>query len=444
MTGEVLALEEAATLPAAAARLVGDPRRLGLYLFGGALMLLVNLADPAVGLANIPISFFLKNRLHLAAHDQAIFRLWIAVPLFLSFAFGFLRDRWSPFGAGDRGHLIVFGLLTAAVFATVAFLPPVYGVLMGGVIVATAAFQMVLGASNGLLSTIGQQQAMAGRMSVVLGVAATAPLVASNVGGGALSQLLEGEGAVGAARILFLVAAAIMVAIVTLALCRPRALFSVARIERSSDHFLQDVVRLARHWPVYPVIMIQVLWQFAPASGLVLQYHMTDALHGTDFQWGLWNAVFLGSFVPVFVAYGFLCQRFKLGWLLWGGFGLAVCQMVPLLFVHTAWGAIIAAAPMGIIGGVAQAALTDLVIRSCPSRLQGTMMLLWGVTIYYIAVRFGDLLGAEIYDHWGGFFVAVWATIGIYALILPVLLLVPKHLLVTRDGEALAAVEAST
>jgi hypothetical protein len=439
MTGEVVMLEEAAILPAASAPLVADPRRLGLYLFGGALMLLVNLADPAVGLANIPISFFLKNRLHLAAHEQAIFRLWIAVPLFLSFAFGFLRDRWSPFGAGDRGHLILFGLLTAAIYVTVAFLPPVYGVLMGGVIVATGAFQVVLGAGNGLLSTIGQQQAMAGRMSVLLGVASTAPAIASNVGGGLLSQFLEGKGAVGAARVLFLISAAIMLAIVTLALCRPRALFNVAHVERSTDHFFQDIGRLARHWPVYPVILIQILWQFAPASGLVLQYHMTDALHGSDLQWGLWNAVFLGSFVPVFVAYGFLCQRFQLGWLLWVGFILAVFQMVPLLFVKTAWGAVIAAAPMGLIGGLGQAALTDLVIRSCPPRLQGTMMLLWGITIYFIAVRFGDLLGTQIYDHGGGFYVAVWATIGIYALILPVILLVPKRLLATRDGEALEA-----
>jgi len=35
--------------------------------------------------------------------------------------------------------------------------------------------------------------------------------------------------------------------------------------------------------------------------------------------------------------------------------------------------------------------------------------------------------------------VAVWATIAIYALILPVLLLVPKRLIATRDGEALEA-----
>jgi hypothetical protein len=65
------------------------------------------------------------------------------------------------------------------------------------------------------------------------------------------------------------------------------------------------------------------------------------------------------------------------------------------------------------------------------------MMMLFGSSIYFISTRFGDLLGTEIYDHWGGFKVAVWATIFIYALILPVILLVPKHLIATRDGEAL-------
>jgi MFS family permease len=168
---------------------------------------------------------------------------------------------------------------------------------------------------------------------------------------------------------------------------------------------------------------------------------MSDDLHGSDFQWAAWNATFLGCFIPIFVAYGFLCQRFRLSRLLWLGFGLAVFQMVPLLFVRSANGAILAAIPMGVIGALAQAALVDLAIRSCPRGLQGTMMLLFGTSIYWVAVRFGDLLGAQIYAHWGGhwvgFNVAVWATIFIYALILPVLLLVPKRLIATRDGETL-------
>ena len=436
MTGEIISVEEVVVIEAAVP-LIADRRRLSLFLFGGLLMLLINVGDPAVGLINIPVSFFLKNRLHLAAHEQAMFRLAIGAPLFVSFVFGFLRDRWSPFGSGDRGHLMLFGVLTALVYAVVAFLPPIYGVLLAGMIIATAAFQVVVGAASGLISTIGQQQAMAGRMSVLLGVAGTAPALASNLGGGALSQFLEGQGAIAAARTLFLVAAGILLAVALLGLMRPRALFAAARVERPTSHFADDIRRLARHWPVYPVLIIQLLWQFGPAVGTVLQYHMTNTLHGTDFEWAAWNAVFLGSFVPVFVAYGFLCQRFKLSWLLWVGFVLAVFQAVPLLFVKTAVGAIIAAAPMGVIGGLAQAALTDLAIRSCPRRLQGTMMMLFGSSIYFISTRFGDLLGTEIYDHWGGFDVAVWATIAIYALILPVILLAPKRLIATRDGEAL-------
>jgi hypothetical protein len=111
-----------------------------------------------------------------------------------------------------------------------------------------------------------------------------------------------------------------------------------------------------------------------------------------------------------------------------------------MLIVHTAKEALIAAVPMAVIGGLAQAALTDLAIRACPSRLQGTMMMLFTTAFYYFGWRVGDLIGSDLYDHHGGFYTTVWAQIGVYMLILPLLLLVPKHLMATRDGEALEAV----
>ena len=51
-------------------------------------------------------------------------------------------------------------------------------------------------------------------------------------------------------------------------------------------------------------------------------------------------------------------------------------QLVPLLFIHSVTGALIAAAPIGLMGGVATAAYLDLMIRSCPRGLQGTMLML--------------------------------------------------------------------
>jgi len=435
MTGEIAVPLEPIEAPTP---LVQDQKRFGLFLFGGALMILVGLGDPSIGITAIPVAFFLKNRLHLTASGLADFKLWTAIPLFLSFGFGFLRDRWNPFGRGDSGHLMLFGALTALTYVVLAYVPPVYGVWLAGILISTAVFQVVLGAGNGLISVIGQQQALAGQMSAVLSIAASAPILLSSTLGGLLSDYLEGKGAADAARLLFLIAAALMAGVAIVGAFRPRVLFAAATVERSEHHFLKDVGRLLKHWPIYPVVIIQVLWQFAPATGIVLQYHMSDALHGSDFQWGAWNAVFYGSFLPVYVGYGFLCQRFTLRTLLWVGFGMAVFQMTPLLFVHTAWGAVIAAAPMGMIGGIAQAALIDLAIRSCPPKLQGTMMMLITATVYYIAVRFGDRFGAFIYDGHGGFLGAVWITIVIYALILPVILLVPGRLIDTRDGEALA------
>jgi MFS family permease len=408
---------------------------LALMLYGGALLTLVNVAVPAGGLIGIPVAFFLKNRLHLSAHDLAVFNLWVGAPLFVSFLFGFLRDRWSPFGTGDRGHVVVFGLATLLIYAAVAFAPPTEGVLLASLLVATVTSQIVISASAGLLAAAGQREARAGGMSTVLGLATALPLLAGFLVGGVLSGLLEGRGADIAARILFLTGAGLMAAIVLLGLLGPRSLFVRGAVGRPSTTPWADVGRLLRHWPVWPVVAIQLLWQFAPAQGIVLQYHITNTLHASDAQWGAWNAIFYGAFIPVYLAYSVVCRRAPLIWLLWIGFTIAVAQMAPLLFVHTAVGALWAALAMGLMGGLGQSALVDLAIRSAPAGLQGTMIMLF-TGIYYVAVRFGDLLGTEVYDHHGGFVPAVVVTIVVYALILPLLLLVPRRLTATADGEA--------
>ena len=403
-------------------------------LLGGALLLLINFAGPMNGLIGIPVAFFLKNRLHLAAHEMAIFNLMTGAPLFASFVFGFTRDRWSPFGGGDRAHIVVFGLATLAIYGVMALSPPAYGPLLVSLLLATVTFQMVFGASNGLLTAIAQREVMTGGMSMVLGVAAAVPALIGFLLGGEISGLLEGRAADVAARVLFFGAAGLMGAIALFGAIGPRVLFARQAIEGPAISPMADLRRLLRHWPVYPVIAIQILWQFAPAMGIVLQYHVTNTLHASDAQWGAWNAIFYGSFTPVYLAYSFVCRRVRLFWLLWIGFGVAVVQMTPLLMIHSAVGALWVAAPMGLLGAVAQAALVDLAIRSAPKGLQGTMIMLF-TAAYWISLRFGDLFGTLLYDHYGGFIVPVIASTIVYALILPLLLLVPRRLTATVDGE---------
>jgi hypothetical protein len=108
--------------------------------------------------------------------------------------------------------------------------------------------------------------------------------------------------------------------------------------------------------------------------------------------------------------------------------------MIPLLFIHTPQMALIAAAPSGLMGGLATAAYLDLIIRSCPKGLEGTVLMMTGA-FYYVVSRVGDLLGTWLYQQFGGFTICVVAITVVYAAILPVLLLVPRRLLATADGE---------
>jgi hypothetical protein len=97
-------------------------------------------------------------------------------------------------------------------------------------------------------------------------------------------------------------------------------------------------------------------------------------------------------------------------------------------------GALIAAVPIGLMGGIATGAYLDLIIRSCPAGLQGTTLMLAN-SLYFAVTRFGDVLGTHLYDHYGGFAICVLAITIVYALILPALLLVPGHLVATADRE---------
>jgi Na+/melibiose symporter-like transporter len=331
--------------------------------------------------------------------------------------------------------MLLFGGISALLYVLFAFAPMGYVTLLVAIVVLTASFLFVSSAQNGLTSVIGQQHAMTGQVSAVWNVFLSIPTVGALLIGGTLSGILEDRNPDQAVRILFLVGAAIMAAVALYALWKPRAVFDNIRVEsEAAGHPTKDLRRLVRHWPIYPALLIWLLWNFAPGSTTPLQYHLQNTLHATDAQWGQWNAIFAASFIPTYIVYGVLCRRFPLKTLLLWGTVLAVPQMVPLLFIHTVTQALIAAGPIGLMGGLATGAYLDLIIRSCPRGLQGTTLMM-SYSLYFAVVRFGDVLGTNLYDRYGGFTICVIAITAVYGLILPALLLVPKRLVATADGQ---------
>ncbi len=406
--------------------------RILIYL--GVLLLLMSAGG---GLISIPISFFMKNKLHMSAHEIADFHLITGIPVYFAFLFGFARDSWSPFGMRDRGYLILFGGINAALYEAFAFAPlGSQPVLLATLLTLNCAGLFVSSAYNGLQAQIGQQHVMPGQMSTMFNVVSTIPTLISLALGGILSDQLESGHGATAARDVFLIGAALSAAVALFGLLRPKSVYDNLRTEIGPKAtVLSDFVRLLRYWPVYPALLIWGLWSFAPGSNTPLQFFLQNTLHSNDAAWGYWNDIFAASFIPTFLLYGVLSQRYPLRPLLWIGTLIGVPQMIPLAFIHSVPVSFVAAAGAGLMGGMCTAAYTDLLIRSCPRGLQGTMLMA-STAVYAVAVRGGDVLGASLYDRFKNFNVCVIAITLVYASILLVLLVVPKRLTATSDGEA--------
>ena len=279
------------------------------------------------------------------------------------------------------------------------------------------------------------KHAMSGQISAIWNIFGALPAIVALLIGGSLSDLLEGRDTEGAARILFLAGAAASLTVVAYAALRPASVFDHFHNEhQTAKRPFADLKRLARHWPAWPALGIWLLFNFAPGSTTPLQYYLQNTLHAEDSQWGVWNAIYNASFIPTFALFGFLCRRYPLKTLLWWGTIAAIPQFVPLLFIPSIGWALVAAAPIGLMGGMATAAYLDLIIRACPPELQGTMLMMSG-GLYFVSTRFGDLLGTNLYERYGNFTVCVIAITVVYALILPVLLLIPDALIATADEE---------
>ena len=401
----------------------------------GILVALIAVGTPNGGFVGIPLVFILKNKLHLNPQQVADFRLFVGAPLYLSFLFGLARDRFDPFGLADRGFIILFGGICAGLYLAFSFAPANYAMLLVGMLLLRIAFQFVVSAQGGLSAALGRQHLMSGQISAAWNIFLSSWSIVGLLAGGLLSQYLESQSPDHAIRILFLAGAAIMCGITGYGMLRPGSVFDQLTIERNIAAKPRDAIRkLSRHRALVSALAIWLLWSFSPGSDTALVYYMQNTLHGTDLDWGQWNAIFTASFIPSFAIFGFLCRRYSLRSVLRWGSLVAVPQFVPMLFIHSLPGMLMAAVLMGLMGGVATAAYLDLIIRSAPKTFQGTTLMMAG-SIAAIASRFGDVLGTLVYNHYQGFAACVMAITIAHALILPVLAAVPKALISSSDGQ---------
>jgi len=401
-------------------------------LYFGWLTLFVYLATPAGYLIDIQTSYILKNELHATAPQISTFRVLTGIPIYLAFAFGLARDQWNPLQMRDRGFFIIFAPATAGVFIWMACSDFSYAGLLIGMLLAMLSSRFVAAAYQGLIALVGQEKLLSGRLSALWNIVSGVPIVAGAFTSGYISDHLAPKEA-------FFLAAVITSLIGLLGLWNPASVFSHSYEmpqARSAD-FVENIRRLVKHKAIYPAVLICFAWNFAPGTATPLQFYLTNDLHASDAVYSYYNGIFSAAFFPTLLLYGFLCKKVPLNKLLWWGTIIAIPQMIPLAFIDRGSLALALAAPIGLMGGLATAAYLDLAMRSCPPGLQGTLMMLVDGVVA-LSERGGDLLGAKVYNSspTHGFVYCVILTTVVYALILPLILLIPKELIAFADGEA--------
>jgi Major Facilitator Superfamily len=401
-----------------------------LYLYFSLLALLMNITNPQWAL-DIPTSFMLKDLLQATASQVALFRLLTGIPIYLGFVFGLARDLWNPFGWRDPGYFRIFLPLTIIALGWGAFARTTYTGLLIGMLLTTVSYSFLTAAYQGLLASIGQQALMPGRLSTLSNIFINIAVIVDYSASGWMATALSPHR-------VFLLVLSVTATLGVFGFWKPRSVFDHTYEDprAKGTSFAGDIKRLVKHRAIYPVILMNLLWFFTPGATTPMQFFLTNQLHASNAIFADFSALLYAAFLPTVLLYGYLCTRFPPRKLLWWSVIIGVPQFLPMAFIHTGSQALLTAVIAGLLGGMANAAIIDIDIRACPPGLHGTLMMIIAA-IYSLSARSGDVFGSWIFDlnpkH--GFQYCVVAITVTYALILPLIPLLPKELTATADGE---------
>src|SRR5258708_15488883 len=181
---DLSARDESASLPEPPSS-NGSTMQWEVLAYFAILNVAVGLGSP-LGIAAIPINYFLKDRLHLSPVRMAVFLALASIPVCVGFVFGFIRDRWRSARWGDRQYLFVCAVVAAGAYLWLATTTIDYFKLLSLVFVVVIAYVMVFASAQALMTGVAQAYGMTGRLSVVFGFGYFTPAVISALAGGLL------------------------------------------------------------------------------------------------------------------------------------------------------------------------------------------------------------------------------------------------------------------
>ena len=394
-----------------------------------AVTFVVGFSDPT-GLIWLPVQFTLKDDFQFSPQRLAVFEAIVLIPASLAFVWGWVRDRWRPKRLGDRAYL--FGGCLIALASYLYLASPVgasgYLPLVCGLLLASATFEMMSAAAEAMMTTVSQRYLMTGRISAVDHFAQLVAEVSALIAGGWLASRISTPS-------VFPIAVVSTTAILPLALwCPPTVQRGLGGTVSTAEHHSSGIRQVLRHKTIWLVVAMNALWSFAPCWGTPLLYHLTSNVGLSTEAFGIYRAVNYASMAGAAVVYAYVCRRQPLGRILYWTIPVNLFAAVLILFMTGPLQANAMGALAGLLTGFGNIALFDLARRTCPPEFAGTGTML-AFSGWTFSSTIGDVFGSWVYEG-AGLAVCIGADVLTKALILPVLILLPKTVREHMDGDA--------
>ena len=378
------------------------------------------------GIADLPLRFLLKDRLHLGADAVALF---FAIGHFTNYIkplAGVLTDAVPLFGTRRRHYLLISLAACGLLWLALGVIPLTYLALLITYSIMYVAVVFISTTLGGIMAEGGDRYQASGRLSAHRVGIFRIVLVIGGYVGGKLAGLP------------FLLTCSIVAALHFLLIPLFYTQFREARIERgplsSSWEALKEQGRvLVRARSLWAAAGLIFLVNAEPGFVTPLIYYQSDVLHFNKELIGGLNSIGGACGVLGAALFSRLCRRIYLRPLIVMGILIHVATVMLFLWMRSPLSAMIISGFYGFAQTVAILPLYDLCIRATP---RGSEALGYSVmmSVFNIALAFADLVGAWVYGM-SGFTILIFVNAGVSALVLLFIPFLPRALTDRRDGE---------
>jgi|GEM_PF-1587950 len=377
------------------------------------------------GVVDLPANKFMKETLGWSAVTMSLFGLICSIPGYFAPALAYLRDRWSPFGMGDRGFFLIAAPLVAFACLWNGFGNDTFNHFTFGALVFGIAFLLLGTASEGVNVTLSQRYGIGSKLAPFRMIGIVTLAAGCAVVGGVFADRLSYR-----ETLLILTAGACV--LFAFGLWKPKRV-DLSRLQGGtpgSRSFADDLRLLFSRRAYWMVICFSMLWQFNTMSGTVMLFFWRDRLHLTMEEIGRVQGVTGITTLPPIFAYALLASRFDLRRLMTIGIVLSSIEYVPLLWAHNLSTAYLSSITVGLLVAFVNTGLGDLQWRSCPAGIEASSMAIIGLLTGVVG-SLSAILGAWILQKYGlttGFTYDVLIESASSFIMLPFMFLIPVAL----------------